>query len=73
MIETLATRIGVDLDAETKEKVANEQLRMVWTHAAVGTLIATAFAVLMAFHLRTTVDLALVQAWVLMKVLVAAP
>jgi len=46
VIESIATRIGVELDAETKEKVANEQLRMVWNHAAVGTVIATAFAVL---------------------------
>lgn len=73
MIERIAGHIGVDLDAETKEKVANEQLRMVWTHAAVGTLIATAFAVLMAIHLRASVELHLIQFWVAMKLLVAAP
>ena len=73
MIESIATRIGVELDAETKEKVANEQLRMVWNHAAVGTVIATAFAVLMALHLRSTVALGLVQMWIAMKLLVAVP
>ena len=73
MIDSIATRIGVELDAETEEKVANEQLRMVWTHAAVGTLIATAFAVLMALHLRSTVELGLVQMWIAMKLLVAVP
>ena len=73
MIEGIANRIGVELDAETKEKVANEQLRMVWTHAAVGTLIATAFAVVMALHLQGSVQLGLVQLWIAMKLLVAAP
>jgi len=73
VIESIATRIGVELDAETKEKVANEQLRMVWNHAAVGTVIATAFAVLMALHLRSTVALGLVQMWIAMKLLVAVP
>ena len=73
MIEGIASRIGVELDAETKEKVANEQLRMVWAHAAVGTLIATAFAVVMALHLRGSVELGLVQLWIAMKLLVAAP
>ena len=71
MIEGIASRIGVELDAETKEKVANEQLRMVWAHAAVGTLIATAFAVVMALHLRGNVELGLVQLWIAMKLLVA--
>lgn len=73
MIESIAARIGVELDAETEEKVANEQLRMVWNHAAVGTLIATAFAVVMALHLRTTVEIGLVQMWIAMKLLVAVP
>ena len=73
MIEGIASRIGVELDAETKEKVANEQLRMVWAHAAVGTLIATAFAVVMALHLRSSVELGLVQLWIAMKLLVAVP
>jgi signal transduction histidine kinase/FixJ family two-component response regulator len=73
VIEDIASRIGVELDAETKEKVANEQLRMVWTHAAVGTLIATAFAVVMALHLNGTVESGLVQLWIAMKLLVAVP
>lgn len=73
MIERIATHIGIELDADTKEKVANEQLSMVWTHAAVGTLIATAFAVLMALHLRGSVALVAIQFWVGMKILVAAP
>ena len=73
MIERIATHIGIELDAETREKVANEQLRMVWTHAAVGTLIATVFAVVMALHLRGSVELRLIQFWIAMKILVAAP
>ena len=73
MIERIATHIGIELDVDTKEKVANEQLRMVWTHAAVGTLIATAFAVVLALHLQDSVALVAIQFWVGMKILVAAP
>jgi signal transduction histidine kinase/AmiR/NasT family two-component response regulator len=68
--------VGLDvdtLDADTKEKVANEQLRMVWSHAAVGTLVATAFAILMAIHFRGVISERLVDFWIAMKVLVAAP
>ncbi|MDQ6680077.1 MAG: ATP-binding protein, partial [Pseudomonadota bacterium] len=61
------------MDTATVESVANEQLRMVWNHAAVGTLIATAFAVIMALHLRGSVELQWIQFWVVMKLLVAAP
>ena len=73
MIEGIASRIGGELDAETKEKVANEQLRMVWAHAAVGTLIATAFAVVMALHLRGSVELGLVRSSGAAESLAAAP
>ena len=73
VIERIARHIGVELDADTTEKVRNEQLRMVWTHAAVGTLVATAFAVVMALHLRSSVGPGLIELWLAMKVLVAAP
>lgn len=72
-IESIAEGIGVQLGADEKEKVANEQLRMVWSHAAVGTLIATAFAVVMAIQFRGTVSARLVDLWIAMKILVAAP
>ena len=72
-IDRIAKRIGVELDAQTRETVANEKLRMVWAHAAVGALIATAFAVLMGVHLGATVEAHLVQFWVAMKIIVAAP
>ena len=72
-IETIADSIGVLLGADEKEKVANEQLRMVWSHAAVGTLIATIFAVIMALQFRGTVPARLVDFWIAMKILVAAP
>jgi signal transduction histidine kinase/AmiR/NasT family two-component response regulator len=73
VIENIASRIGIELDAETKEKVANEQLRMVWSHAAVGTLIATVFAVIMAIQFGSVVDARLVRFWIAAKILVAVP
>jgi two-component system, sensor histidine kinase len=70
-VESIAAGIGIQLGADEKEKVANEQLRMVWSHAAVGTLVATAFAVVMAVQFRGTVSARLVDGWIATKVLVA--
>ena len=73
MLQTIAVRLGVELDAETQDKVADEQLRMVWAHATVATLVATAFAVLAAYHLTGTVDAGLIKSWIALKLAVAAP
>jgi signal transduction histidine kinase/AmiR/NasT family two-component response regulator len=73
MLQDIANRLGVALDAETSEKVADEQLRMVWAHATVATLLASAFAVFAAYHLVGVVNLGLIQFWITLKLLVAAP
>ena len=72
-IQTLAPEVEPQLDAETREKVANEQLRMVWSHAAVGTIVATIFAAVMAAQFGEIVGTRLAQWWMLLKVLVALP
>ena len=72
-LDGIAARLEVELDTETGEKVADEQLRMVWSHAAVGTLIATLFAVLMAVQFRASFDGHLVDAWIGLKIIVALP
>lgn len=72
MLAKIASHIGVALDREVEGYVADERLKLVWAHAAIATLIATAFAAVMALHLRG-VDARLVQMWLIMKVLVAAP
>jgi signal transduction histidine kinase len=71
-IERIAARIGIDLDAETKQTVANEQLKMVWSHAAVGTIVATAFALLMAYQFSDVTDAILLRTWICAKVAIAA-
>jgi len=58
-------------DAGPRELVADEQLRMVLSHTRSGTLVATAFALLMAVYLHGTVPPVHVRAWVVAKVLVA--
>src|SRR5664280_1588305 len=73
MLQTIADRLDVELDAETREKVADEQLRMVWSHATVATLVASAFAMFAAFHLMGVVDLGLIQFWITLKLAIAAP
>ncbi len=69
----MASRLGVKLDDELGEKVADEQLRMVWSHAAVGTLIATLFAVVMAIQFRATFGMHVVDGWIALKIFIAVP
>lgn len=66
-----AAEVGVVLDDERREHVANEQLRMVLVHTRVGTLAATGFALFAAWHLQSSVPAGVVQAWVIAKLLVA--
>lgn len=73
MVIKMADALGVRIDRDLAERVADEQLRMVWMHASVGTLIATAFAVFMALHMPASVPPLLVQTWLVMKLLVAIP
>jgi signal transduction histidine kinase/CheY-like chemotaxis protein len=73
MLEKLASNIGMTVDSDVRQYVADEQLKLIWAHGAVSTLIATAFAVVMAVHLSGSVALYLVQVWLLMKLMVTAP
>lgn len=66
-----AAELGIALDDERREHVANEQLRMVLVHTRVGTIAATLFALLAAASLSGSVPASTVQAWVAVKVLVA--
>ncbi len=50
----------------------DEQLSMVLLHTRVATLVATAFAVMMAVYAHGTIAPAVVHAWVALKVAVAA-
>ena len=59
-------------DPELSERLADEQLRMVWEHASIGTLIATVFAMLMAWKLPTNFG-SLVMPWVVLKLAIAIP
>ena len=54
-----------------RELVADEQLRMVLTHTRAATLIATAFALLMALYLHGSTPHRLVVGWVVAKLAVA--
>ena len=60
-------------DPALAERLADEQLRIVWSHASVGTIAATVFALLLAAKLHTQVAPMMVNLWVLMKLLVAVP
>ena len=71
-LNRVAAELGVVLDAERREFVANEQLRMVLVHTRAGTLAATAFALVAAVWLHGPVAAVAVQAWLIAKVLVAA-
>ncbi|RQP23980.1 ATP-binding protein [Piscinibacter terrae] len=57
---------------EFAEQLADEQLRMVWEHASIGTLVATAFALLMAWKLPTHFP-QYVLPWLGLKLAIALP
>jgi len=69
----IARRLSMQVDGALRASVADEQLRMVWSHARTGTVIATAFAILLALLLRGSVaTAAAVDAWLAAKIAVAA-
>lgn len=56
-----------------RHKISNEQLDMVWTHARLGMVVATVFAMVLGIALRGVVAPAmLVDAWLSTKVAVSA-
>lgn len=65
--------LAVQWDPLLREKVADQQLRMVWSHAAVGTLIATLFAVVMAVHFANHYGWLPVTYWMTAKLSIAIP
>lgn len=73
MIDRIATRLGMELDAKTRGDVADDQLGMVWSHAVGSTIVASAFAVIMAYHLRKSVAPDPLHFWIAAKLLVALP
>ena len=62
-----------EADHELAERLADEQLRMVWEHASIGTLVATAFALLMAWRLPTTFGAGFIWTWIALKLAIALP
>jgi signal transduction histidine kinase/ActR/RegA family two-component response regulator len=60
-------------DAELGGLVATEQLRMVFAHMVFGTLVATAFALLLVAHLWDRVPQGELVVWVALKLAIAAP
>ena len=61
------------INADAIRKVADEQLRMIWTHMAVATVAATVFAMFFAAKMMTPTNHVLVKAWIAAKLLVAIP
>ncbi|HEY2560874.1 MAG TPA: response regulator [Caldimonas sp.] len=73
MFERLGREIGVPINDDAIRKVADEQLRMIWTHMAVATIAATVFAMFFAAKMMTPANHVLVQAWIALKLTVAVP
>ena len=69
----IAARVGVACDTETESRVADDQLRLVWHHATGATVLATAFAVVMAITFWDVVGGPATQVWIVLKLLVIAP
>jgi len=73
MFERLGKELGVPINADAVRKVADEQLRMIWTHMAVATIAATVFAMFFAAKMMSPANHALVKAWIAAKLIVAVP
>jgi two-component system, sensor histidine kinase len=73
MLQRLGKEIGVPIDNDSIRKVADEQLRMIWTHMAVATVAATVFAMFFAAKMMTPTNHMLVKAWIVAKLIVAVP
>ena len=76
VIERAALGIGMRLTERHRAQVVHEQMRMVLLHTRLGTLAATVFALMMAAYVQGSLDpgtpQALLMAWVVVKVGVAA-
>jgi len=73
MADEASSTPSLNLTSEIQAKVADQQLRMVWSHAAVGTLIATVFAIVMAAHFADQFGWTQVGLWLTAKLGVALP
>jgi signal transduction histidine kinase len=63
---------AVDADASLRHDIGNEQLNMVLGHTRLGTLVATAFAVLLALQLRgVALPTWVIDTWLVLKLAVA--
>ena len=70
-LDRAAQEIGLSLTPAHRAQVAQEQMRMVLLHTRLGTVAATAFAVLLALHLRGAMPALPVLTWLAVKVAVA--
>ena len=65
--------LAADSRSADLERVADEQLRLVWAHARLGSIVATAFAVLLALKLRgEVVPAPWADGWLAVKVAIGA-
>jgi signal transduction histidine kinase len=70
-LERAARDAGLPLSSDQRDQVARDQLRMVLLHTRVGTVAATAFAVLLAMQMQSVLPGLQVQLWLGLKVVVA--
>lgn len=73
MISQVGRRLNLEVTPELSERVADEQVLMVWNHALAGTILATVFALSLAAYLYPSVGHDTVLAWVFLKLFIAVP
>jgi len=73
MADGASSSPSLSLSSDIEAKVADQQLRMVWSHAAVGTLIATVFGILMAAHFASQFGWTQIGFWLTAKLGIAVP
>jgi signal transduction histidine kinase/ActR/RegA family two-component response regulator len=72
LLARAASRLPFDIGVADAHRVTDEQLREVWLHSRLGVVVASAFAAVMVVYWQGTLPASLLQAWLVVKLGVAA-
>jgi signal transduction histidine kinase/FixJ family two-component response regulator len=72
-MQDVAQTHGIRVTPELTERVRSDQLRIVWSHITVGSVIATVFAVALAAYLAGRIGAELAYGWLAIKLGAALP
>ncbi|MEP7299026.1 MAG: ATP-binding protein [Burkholderiales bacterium] len=72
LLARAATRLAHEIGAIDARRVADEQLREVWSYTRLGVVVASLFAIVMVVYWQGTLPATLLQGWLVAKLTVTA-